>query len=499
MIDTTALRSKIIDLAIQGKLTEQLPTDGTAEELYQQIQAEKAQLIKDKKIKKEKPLPEITADEIPFEIPDNWKWVRLRDIVQIINGDRGKNYPAKSTLSHEGIPFISALNLNGDGITEDDRLLCLTDEQYNRLGSGKLERNDIVICIRGSIGKHGRYPYDKGAIASSLVICRPYVYLDEVGCFIMKWLKSYLFVKEIGKYDGGSAQPNLAADNLKKFLVPLPPLAEQKRIVAKIEEVLAEIKTIDELQSKYASNVDVLKSKIIDAGIRGQLTEQLPEDGTAEELYQAIQAEKAQLIKDKKIKKEKPLPEITVDEIPFDIPDNWKWVRFGDIGNYRKGPFGSALTKSMFVPKDDNVVKVYEQQHAIRKDANIGNYYISREYFENSMKAFEVISGDIIVSCAGTIGETFILPNDIEQGIINQALMRIKLFRGIDKLFFQYFFDAYLKRDAREESNGSAIKNIPPLDVMKKWLIPLPPLSEQKRIVAKIDEVFSALDKRVIL
>ena len=242
--------------------------------------------------------------------------------------------------------------------------------------------------------------------------------------------------------------------------------------------------------------MEVLKSKIIDAGIRGQLTEQLPEDGTAEELYQAIQTEKAQLIKDKKIKKEKPLPEITADEIPFEVPDNWKWVRFGDIGSYRKGPFGSALTKSMFVPKDDNTVKVYEQQHAIRKDVNIGNYYISREYFENSMRSFEVISGDIIVSCAGTIGETFILPNDIEQGIINQALMRVKLFSGIDKHFFQYFFDAYLKRNAREESNGSAIKNIPPLDVMKKWFIPLPPLSEQKRIVAKINDVFGALDER---
>ena len=245
--DTEVFRSKLIEAAIQGKLTEQLPEDGTAEELYQAIQTEKAQLIKDKKIKKEKPLPEITADEIPFEIPANWKWVRLRDIVQIINGDRGKNYPAKSTLSHEGIPFISALNLNGDGITEDDRLLCLTDEQYNRLGSGKLERNDIVICIRGSIGKHGRYPYDKGAIASSLVICRPYIYLDEIGCFIMKWLKSYLFVNEIGKYDGGSAQPNLAADNLKKFLVPLPPLSEQKRIVAKINDVFGALDERDRL------------------------------------------------------------------------------------------------------------------------------------------------------------------------------------------------------------------------------------------------------------
>ena len=487
MIDTDALRSKIIDLAIQGKLTEQLPTDGTAEELYQQIQTEKVKLIKEKKIKKEKPLPEITADEIPFEIPDNWKWVRLRDIVQIINGDRGKNYPAKSTLSHEGIPFISALNLNGDGITEDDRLLCLTDEQYNRLGSGKLERNDIVICIRGSIGKHGRYPYDKGAIASSLVICRPYVYLDEVGCFIMKWLKSYLFVNEIGKYDGGSAQPNLAADNLKKFLVPLPPLAEQKRIVAKIEEVLAEIKTIDELQSKYASNVDVLKSKIIDAGIRGQLTEQLPEDGTAEELYQAIQAEKAQLIKDKKIKKEKPLPEITADEIPFDVPDNWKWVRIGDVVKYSLGGGTPSKNISEYWKGGDipwASVKDFSAAEAGYLNDTID--HITQDGLNNS--ASNMVDENAIVICMRmALGKAvrFLRPM-----AINQDLRAIWLHDCVDQSYFMYMYSTI-----KVEGRGTTVAGIRK-DELMSFLFPLPPLSEQKRIVAKIDEVFNALDER---
>ena len=487
MIDTAALRSKIIDLAIQGKLTEQLPTDGTAEELYQQIQTEKVKLIKEKKIKKEKPLPEITVDEIPFDIPDNWKWVRLRDIVQIINGDRGKNYPAKSTLSHEGIPFISALNLNGDGITEDDRLLCLTDEQYNRLGSGKLERNDIVICIRGSIGKHGRYPYDKGAIASSLVICRPYVYLDEVGCFIMKWLKSYLFVNEIGKYDGGSAQPNLAADNLKKFLVPLPPLAEQKRIVAKIEEVLAEIKTIDELQSKYASNVDVLKSKIIDAGIRGQLTEQLPEDGTAEELYKAIQAEKAQLIKDKKIKKEKTLPEITADEIPFDVPDNWKWVRIGDVVKYSLGGGTPSKNISEYWKGGDipwASVKDFSAAEAGYLNDTID--HITQDGLNNS--ASNMVDENAIVICMRmALGKAvrFLRPM-----AINQDLRAIWLHDCVDQSYFMYMYSTI-----KVEGRGTTVAGIRK-DELMSFLFPLPPLSEQKRIVAKIDEVFNALDER---
>lgn len=233
----TVLKEKLIDAAIQGKLTEQLPEDGTAEELYQQIQAAKQGLIKTGKIKKGKALPEITADEIPFDIPQNWKWVRLAGICAIINGDRGKNYPAKSTLKHEGIPFISALNLNGSSVTEDEQLLCLDDNQYERLGSGKLQKDDIVICIRGSLGKHGRYPFEKGAIASSLVISRLFFAPKEIGDYEMVWLDSSAFPAEIKRYDSGTAQPNLAANSLEKFLIPLPPLAEQKRIVSRLNDL----------------------------------------------------------------------------------------------------------------------------------------------------------------------------------------------------------------------------------------------------------------------
>ena len=232
------MQKSILQMAIQGKLVEQRPEEGTAEELYQQIQKEKKELIKAGKIKKGKPLPEITEDEIPFDIPDSWKWVRLSQLFSVLNGDRGKNYPAKSTLSHEGIPFISALNLDGKSVIEDDNLLRLSEQQYERLGNGKLIRDDIVVCIRGSLGKHGRYPFDKGAIASSLVILRAFTNDDILAEFLMMYLDTPLFFSEIRRYDNGTAQPNLAAKSLEQFLVPLPPLAEQKRIVAKLEEIL---------------------------------------------------------------------------------------------------------------------------------------------------------------------------------------------------------------------------------------------------------------------
>ena len=150
----------------------------------------------------------------------------------------GKNYPAKSTLSHNGIPFISAVNLDGRSVINDDNLLCLSDNQYEKLGNGKLICGDIVVCIRGSLGKHGRYPFEKGAIASSLVIMRLMSRIPVLDDFLMFYLDSPLFFCEIKRYDNGTAQPNLAAKSLAQFLIPLPPLAEQKRIVAKLEELL---------------------------------------------------------------------------------------------------------------------------------------------------------------------------------------------------------------------------------------------------------------------
>lgn len=242
-------------------------------------------------------------------------------------------------------------------------------------------------------------------------------------------------------------------------------------------------------------NAQDLKNSILQLAVQGKLVEQRAEEGTARELLEHIKLEKEQLIKDKKIKKSKPLPEITEDEIPFEIPESWVWGRFGEFGNYKKGPFGSALTKAMFVPKGEDTVKVYEQKNAIQKEASLGNYYITRDYFESKMKGFELFSGDIIVSCAGTIGETYIMPEGIEQGIINQALMRMKLMPSVYVEYFLIYFDVILKQTARKSSKGSAIKNIPPFDELKRYLVPLPPLEEQHRIVAKIEELLPYIEQ----
>ena len=238
-----------------------------------------------------------------------------------------------------------------------------------------------------------------------------------------------------------------------------------------------------------------LKKSILQYAMQGKLVAQDPNDEPASELLKCIKAEKEQLIKDGKIKKEKPLPPITQDEIPYDLPQGWQWVRVNDLGTYKKGPFGSALTKKIFVPKSDDTIKVYEQKNAIQKNAFLGDYYISKEYYEKSMKSFTVLPGDVIVSCAGTIGETYILPSEIETGIINQALMRMRITKEIDIKFFLTYFEIILKQTSIEKSKGSAIKNIPPFEIFKSMLVPLPPLAEQKRIVDKLEEILPLVDE----
>ena len=181
------------------------------------------------------------------------------------------------------------------------------------------------------------------------------------------------------------------------------------------------------------------------------------------------------------------------DESPFDLPDGWEWVRLGCLAQYKKGPFGSSITKAMFVPDTPDAVKIYEQKNAINKDATLGSYFISAEKYE-TLKGFEVFPNDIIVSCAGTIGETYVLPIGMRKGIINQALMKISLYDLGILDFYLMYFDFKLKSAAQEQGHGIALKNIPPFDVLKRYLIPIPPIQEQKRIISTVNNLLSKVN-----
>ena len=264
----------------------------------------------------------------------------------------------------------------------------------------------------------------------------------------------------------------------------------------------------------YVMNGKQLKNSILQWAIQGKLVPQDPNDEPASVLLDKIRQEKERLIKEKKIKRDKNASIIyrgednsyyekmlatgevkcIDDEIPFEVPQGWEWCRLNDLALYRKGPFGSSLTKSMFVAKSTQSIKVYEQKNAIQKDCTLGDYYISKEKFE-TMQSFVVKPNDIIVSCAGTIGETYLLPSDAPVGIINQALMRVTLLDLNMVEYWQIYFAYMLLNEAQMKGSGSAIKNIPPFEYLKAVLVPIPPLSEQNRLVERYNILLSLIGK----
>ncbi|MBR3379817.1 MAG: restriction endonuclease subunit S, partial [Bacillus sp. (in: Bacteria)] len=367
-------------------------------------------------------------------IPESWKWVHLAELCTIVTGKRDANF----------------------GSPDGEYLFFTCAKEPIHCKAFSFSGESLLLAGNGDIGNISYYWGQFEAYQRTYVL-QPYIE-DGYLKYLFYHLQSNWIQYNLGMVFG-TAIPYIRLGNVQNYPVALPPLAEQKRIVAKIEELLPYIDRyekawnhLEDFNKRFPAD---MQKSILQLAIQGKLVEQRPEEGTGEELYKQIKEETASLIAAKVIKEEKLQDAIDESEIPFDIPANWTWVRFGNLGRYKKGPFGSALTKGIFVPKSNDTVKVYEQKNAIQKDASLGEYYITKEYFESKMTGFEVQPGDIIVSCAGTIGETFVLPNGIEKGIINQALMRMRLFNPIYVPYFLMFFDVVLKQNAQQNSKGS--------------------------------------------
>lgn len=478
------LKASILQLAIQGKLVEQRAEEGTGEDLFCKMQQVS---------KPNKNVTPIVEEEIPFDIPSSWKWCKFGELVDC---SMGKTPPrAEPVWWQNDIHWVSISDMKDYGHISYTKEMVSQKALEEKFG-GISTKGTLLMSFKLTVGRTSILDID--AVHNEAIISI-YPYVDTENYF-----RDYLFyilpiVTQWGDSKNAIKGKTLNGKSIANLMIPLAPLNELQRIVAKIEELLpyvdcyaAAYEKLEQFNAKFPED---MKKSILQYAIQGKLVEQRPEEGTGKELYRQIQTEKQRLTKEGKIKKEKPLPEIAENEKPYDIPDNWTWVRFGDLGSYKKGPFGSAITKSMFVPKGNGAIKVYEQKNAIQKDATLGDYYIRRDYFESKMKGFEVFPGDIIVSCAGTIGETYVMPDKFEQGIINQALMRMKIFEPLYIPYFLTFFDFVLKKNARSGSKGSAIKNIPPFEILKNYLVPIPPLAEQKRIVAKLEEILPLCER----
>lgn len=458
MIDTQAIRKKILDLALRGKLTEQLPEDGTAKELYQRIQQEKPIPKKAKKNIKGEPDASSTQRDIPFEIPSTWIWVEIGDIFTL---QAGKNITAdriadKQSETHS-YPCYGGNGLRG------------FVSQYNTSGLHALIGRQGALCGNINFADGEFYATEHAVVVD--------VYAETNTL----WAGLFLRALNLNQYATSVAQPGLAVNRIEKVLIPLPPILEQKRIVERIESSYSVLDTIDTLQSQYQDNLATLKSKIIDAGIQGKLTEQLPEDGTAEDLYQQIQQEKLALEKAGKIKKAKPLPPISDEEKPFDIPENWKWVRIGNIGSWSAGSTPARNNPAYY--KDGSIPWL--------KTGDLDDNYISEvpEYItELAMKETSVRLnpvGSVLMAMYGaTIGKLGILETPMTT---NQACCACIPYTGMyNKYLFYYLLGR--RKEFIEKGKGGAQPNISK-EIIVNSAIPLPPLAEQKRIVAKLEEL----------
>ncbi len=442
---------------------------------------------------------------MPFEIPDTWCWCRLNSISTISAGGT----PERSNPLYWQNGTIPWLKISD--ITSSKKYVKRASEYITQAGvdnsSAKvMKKGTILYTIFATIGEVGILDFDS-TCNQAIAGIQPYD--ENISSYLYYYLVNLQdFMKSISK---GCAQFNINQAILKSAFVPIPPISEQILITAELEKyepLLIEYDRLEQQATRLDNEIyDKLKKSILQYAIQGKLVPQDENDEPASVLLARIRAEKKAKLGKKYVEsyiykgddncyyeKVGENVENINGEIPFKLPRGWQWCRLDSLAIYKKGPFGSSLTKNMFVPKSSYSVKVYEQKNAIYKNCSLGTYYISEEKYIQ-MKSFEVFANDIIVSCAGTIGETYILPDNAPKGIINQALMRIKLYdQGIVD-FYLLYFDYILKKQAQKSSKGSAIKNIPPFDILKQMLMPIPPLKEQKRIIDRIGLIFSCIDK----
>ena len=440
------LKASILQLAIQGKLVEQRAEEGTGEELYQQIQANldaisEVQTKKKNKILPNKILP-IEEKDIPFDIPETWRWVRLGTIGYT---NIGLTYRPKDQTM-DGVIVLRSSNIQNGKMVYEDIVKVNMEIPDNKM----CKVGDILICARNGskrlVGKSAIV--DKAGMSFGAFMA---IFRSVCNQYIIHVINSAYFRNSLLGDTGTTTINQITQDMLKNSLVPLPPLAEQKRIVAKIEELLSLIDryavAYEKLEQFNAKFPEDMKESVLQYAIQGKLVEQRPEEGTGEELYRQIQTEKQRLIKEGKIKKEKPLPKITEDELPFDIPESWKWCRLSDVIDVRDGTHDSPKYVPVGIP-------LVTSKNLVNGVIDYGNVkYITQEDADKINVRSMVDDDDILFAMIGSIGNPVLVKKDREFCIKNMALF--KRFANTDiSMRYVYWFLFYAQYKLKKEASG---------------------------------------------
>ena len=492
MADTIALmRKRVLDMAIRGELVEQRPEEGTGKELYRDIEQEKDQLMKSGKIKKEKKFPLVSKKEEPFEIPINWTWVRLGSLTaaeddSFSDGPFGSNL---KTIHYTENPEVRIIQLNnvGEGIWKDKGRKYTTYQHAAVLKRYNIKPGDMVIAKMMPAGRTIIIPEveDRYIVSSDNVKFVPNKKVNST--YIMHTVNSSTIRQMIVNTSTGTTRVRTSSSKLKNLFVPLPPLAEQKRIVAKIKDIFAVIDQIGTKKEEALSIIRNMRQAALQDAIRGLLVEQDENDEPASVLYEKIQTEKEQMVKEKKIKKEKPLSDIEASDIPFEIPNSWKWVTLNDIGTWGAGATPARGNPAYWTNGTIPWIKTGE--------LNNGEIWNSEECItelaleKTSVKVNQ--PEDILIAMYGaTIGKLGILKFE---ATTNQACCACTPFEGMNNKYLFYFLMSH-KEKFIEGSEGGAQPNISKTKIINTPF-PLPPTQEQNRIVAKLDEIMAICDQ----
>lgn len=472
------LRQSVLQAAMQGKLTTQKAEDGDARGLLLAIREEKEKLVQEKKSKKEKPLAPVTDEEIPFDIPDNWVWCRLGEIITLVSGQDFSPHQYSDTVQ-EGFPYITgASNFGNHSIIEN---------RWTKTPRCIVSRGDLLLVCKGSgYGRVMICNLTSAHIARQIMGIRQNNNVDVQ--FILLFLESNF---DILKRFGQGVIPGISRGDVLNMQFPLPPLPEQRRIVARVEALMKEIDKLEqtekELEAIKAAFPADMKASLLQAAMQGKLTEQKAEDGDARDLLLAIREEKEKLVKEKKKKKEKPLAPITDEEIPFDIPENWVWCRLGDLvfNHGQKKPdktfsyidVGTLDNVNHKLNKKENILEGKNAPSRARKIVKEGDvlYSTVRPYLHNICVIDRSFSHEPIASTAFAVMSCL-------DGLCNKYLYWSLL---------SPYFDAYANDPAN--SKGVAYPAINDTTFYNA-IIPLPPLAEQHRIVEKLDQLLPLCD-----
>lgn len=488
-MNTELLKRKILDLAIRGKLVEQRPEEGTSEDLYQQIQEEKQRIQKEGGIKKSKKLPPISS-YYAQNFPSTWKVCYLDDIAFVtkLAGFEYTKYIANN-LTEKGIPLFKGKNIQKGKI--DFTFESFIPESVSRsLKRSQIRKKCLLTPYVGTIGNiaifNGEFKAHLGSNVGKIELYNAPNHVFVFEEFVFYYLKSSLGYQELIKFKKATAQESISIDAIRNVVIPIPPLAEQKRIVDKIDLLFSRISCIENGLLEIYRLSELTRKKILDLAIRGKLVDQIPEEGSAEDLYQQIQEEKQNLIKEGKLKKEKPLAPIADEEIPFDIPENWKWARVGSIGAWGAGSTPSR-TNSSFYGGDIPWLKTGDLTDG---DVDTIPEKITQLALDKCSLKVNPVGSVLIAMYGATIGKLGILT---VPATTNQACCACSVFNGMFNKYLFYFLMS--RRDSFTKiAVGGAQPNISKEKIVNS-LIPLPPLSEQKRIVAKVEELLALCDK----